>query len=134
MARVEHVEQGALELEARGVDVLPVEVFAQGGLQRVQVSQAQTLGQGVVGLGDLWRADLLHRRLERGRLPLQALDLVVVRESHLDRELVAGLRRRPAGSSKPGMNWPEPSTSSASVAVPPSKASPSMRPTKSITT
>ena len=32
------------------------------------------------------------------------------------------------------MNWPEPSTSSASLAEPPSKASPSMRPTKSMTT
>ena len=37
-------------------------------------------------------------------------------------------------SSKPGMNWPEPSSRSKPSPAPPSKASPSMRPIKSIFT
>ena len=95
---VERVQQGALELEARGRLYSRLEVLAQGVAQRRPGRlNAEALGEVVVGLGRLLgRADLLDLDVELGRLALQAIDLIVVGEGDRDVAGLARLRRRPA--------------------------------------
>ena len=89
MGGVESVEQGALELEAARLIVLPLDVAAQGILQGGEVSEAQALGQGVVDLGLLGRAHFLDRDPEDAGLFPQGLDRIVGREDDGDRALLA---------------------------------------------
>ena len=91
MAGVQHVQQGALDLETGGAGVLFDQVGLQDVLQGGEILKAQLLGQGVARHGVLGGADFLDLHLEFGGLPLQAVHAVVVREADLDHRVGAGL-------------------------------------------
>ena len=90
MAGVQLVQQGALQLEARGLRVLALDIDLQGVLQGVQIAHAKALGEAVVQRRFNRGLHRLHLDREFRRLALQPVDAVVRREGHLHRFLIAG--------------------------------------------
>ena len=88
------VQQGALQPLARQAGELPFDLRAQRGTQSREILQPQLLGKGLVDGDRRRRQDLLDLDVEDGRLALQGLVRVAVRQRQGKFQTVAGTAAR----------------------------------------
>ena len=85
------VEQLALHVRAGELVVLLLDLALQQALELIEAFKAQRFRQILVDLALAGGLHRLDRQVERRRLPLQRIDIVIRRERHLDGLFLAGL-------------------------------------------